>query len=376
MRTLFRSREPVRAETERPAGGSGFDWAVAALSGWFIGGMWLDAWAHHEVPTALETFFTPWHGFLYTGFLAAAAFLAVASIRNRTLGFPWRRALPEGYRLSLLGVLIFMAGGVGDAIWHLLFGIEVDLEALLSPTHLLLALGGALIASGPLRAAWRRQPSDAPAGLAASLPMLLSLTLTLSVLTFFTEYANPFNLPWPARQFDVSGSDVSDVSSVLGQAEGVSSDAPEMLGQMLGVISILLQTGLMMGAVLLAVRRWELPFGAITLVFTLDVALVVFPHGYYLFVPGAALAGLAADLLLRLTKPSTERLGTVRVFAFAVPAILYALYFLTLAVTGGISWSVHLWSGAIVLAGAVGVLLSYLVAPPTLPSEVQRATRR
>jgi hypothetical protein len=32
-------------------------------------------------------------------------------------------------------------------------------------------------------------------------------------------------------------------------------------------------------------------------------------------------------------------------------------------------WSVHLWTGAIVLAGLVGWLLSYLILPPQEPRE-------
>lgn len=359
MRTPLRHSESAGAGTTRPAGGAGFDWAVAAFSGLFVGGAWLDAWAHDNLPSALETFFTPWHGVLYTGFLAAAAFLTGTVFRNRRRGYPWQWALPDGYGLSLLGVLVFMAGGVGDMIWHLLFGIEVGIEALLSPTHLLLALGGVLIASGPLRAAWRR-PADEVRS--APLSALLSLAITLSMLMFFTAYANPFGIPWPDRQFDISEFDFSGVSSVLGS--GAVSTATEGLGRALGVTGILLQTGLLMGAVLLAMRRWSLPFGALTLIFTLDVAPAVLPHGYYLFIPVALLAGLAADALLRYLKPSAERPGALRVFALAVPAILYALYFLVLTLTGGVSWSVDLWAGAILLAGTVGLLLSYLQLPP------------
>jgi branched-subunit amino acid transport protein len=60
----------------------------------------------------------------------------------------------------------------------------------------------------------------------------------------------------------------------------------------------------------------------------------------------------------------------LRIFAFAVPAILYGLYFAGMIVNdGGIGWSVHLWAGSAVMAGLVGVLLSYLVVPPQLPSE-------
>ena len=49
-----------------------------------------------------------------------------------------------------------MLGGAGDIVWHTLFGIEAGIEALLSPTHLLLAFGGAVAVSGPLHAIWHR----------------------------------------------------------------------------------------------------------------------------------------------------------------------------------------------------------------------------
>jgi hypothetical protein len=53
----------------------------------------------------------------------------------------------------------------------------------------------------------------------------------------------------------------------------------------------------------------------------------------------------------------------VRIFAFLVPAILYGLYFAALALTGPIWWTVHMWAGAVVLAGLAGWLVSYLVVP-------------
>jgi hypothetical protein len=346
------------AGAARPVEEIGFDRLMAAASAWLVGGTWLDAWAHHNVPSTLETFFTPWHAVLYAGLLATLGVLATALVRNHMVGHPWRRALPRGYELSLVGGLVFAAGGLADMAWHLMFGIEVGLEALLSPSHLLLALGGVLIVSGPLRAAWPR-PISAAGGWGALLPGLLSLAFVLSLLTFFTEYANPFSTPWPAGRGAIAA-----IASPDGAPELSPTPATEMLGQVVGVASILLSAALLMGVVLLAVRRWALPFGALALLFTLNYGLSVAPHGQYRFIPVALLGGLVADLLLARLRPSAERRAALRVFAFAVPASLFGLYFLALALTGGIAWTVHLWAGAIALAGVVGLLLSYLVAPP------------
>src|SRR5215831_18761197 len=108
-----------------------------------------------------------------------------------TKGYDWRRALPAGYGLSFLGSLIFAAGGVGDILWHSLFGIERSIEALYSPTHLTLAVGSALIMSGPLRAAWRRPDGASSFTWRHQLPMLLSLTFMLSGFTFSAQVLHP-----------------------------------------------------------------------------------------------------------------------------------------------------------------------------------------
>lgn len=92
-------------KAERGTGAAGLDWEVAA-SALFVGGAWLDAWAHDDLPATLETFSTPWHAVLYAGLLAAATLFWTA-IRNRARGDAWRGALPDGYGLSAL------AGAVG-----------------------------------------------------------------------------------------------------------------------------------------------------------------------------------------------------------------------------------------------------------------------
>src|SRR5688572_21286684 len=185
-------------EGERPSEGLQYDWAVTALSAWLVGGLYLDVWAHNH-DAGVESFFTPWHAVFYSGFLAVAAYLLGTWVKNIGRGYSWKRAVPRGYTLSLLGVAIFAAGGLFDMLWHLAFGVEVSVEALLSPSHLLLALGIVLIVSGPFRAAWKRT-AGTPTGLVALLPMLLSITFVLSVFAGLTEYAHPFVDLWAAQR--------------------------------------------------------------------------------------------------------------------------------------------------------------------------------
>src|SRR5438128_1253234 len=109
-----------------------YDRVMVLLSAWLIGGLFVDGWAHVNL-ASLETFFTPWHGLFYSGFFAVFAGLGVGIGRGRAAGFSGRNAIPAGYELSLLGAAIFTLGGVLDMLWHIVFGIEVSVEALLSP---------------------------------------------------------------------------------------------------------------------------------------------------------------------------------------------------------------------------------------------------
>jgi hypothetical protein len=355
---------PTRNEKLQAVSSLRFDWIMVVVSVWWLGGLFIDGWAHSNIPQ-LETFFTPWHAVFYSGYLAVAFTLLVqillnlrqsalssggstpsliTLVRESLPGQRWRQAIPTGYELSVLGVVIFGVSGIGDLTWHLLLGIERSTEALLSPTHLGLALGIGLALSGPLRAAWHR--SEAKPSWRQLGPAIFSLTFTFSLLTFFTAYASPLITPWP----------IIDTSS-----------SPTR-----GITDILLITALSMSFVLLALRRWRLPFGTFTFMFGLNGALMVAfsPNSLLVSVPTALLGGLAADLVYRFLRPSVDQPASVRLFAFLVPTMFFILYFVDLAIVGpiifhgGILWSAPFWAGAPVIAGITGFLLSYVMLPP------------
>lgn len=365
----------VSAEEARTGTDLRFDWIMVVVSTWWLGGLFIDGWAHSNIPQ-LETFFTPWHALLYSGYLAVAVTLLTKSIQNlrqmsrradgrvaplftllreSLAGERWMQAIPSGYALSMLGIGVFLLSGLGDMTWHLLLGIERGTEALLSPTHLGLALGAGLALSGPLRAAWHRT-GDRPSWRLLG-PAICSLTFTYSLLTFLTVYASPLVTPWPLL---------------------ASGNSPAR-----GVTDILLQTGVMTGFVLLALRRWRLPPGTFTLLLAVNGLLMVAfaPRAALISIPTTLLAGLAVDLLYRWLQPSPKQPASVRLFVFLGPALFYLCYFADLALVGpvlfhsDITWTVPFWAGTPVIAGLAGFLLSYVMIPPVQPAEEREETR-
>ena len=331
-----------------------FDWVVAGLSAWLIGGAFVDGWAHThgKVDT---TFFTPWHAIFYTGFLAVAGALVGALVHQRVRRGTWQHALPPGYNLALLGAVIFGCGGVGDMLWHTFFGIEKDVEALFSPTHLMLGCGAWLMVGGPFHAAWQRLTPPKERW-HQHLPWLLSLTWMLSTGTFLTQIAHPVVYLWGG---------------------GTVPGTPSWMWQARGVVSMLWDTAFLMGFLLLTMRRWALPAGALTLVIGLNAVAMGFLHrGAYPFLPvvARAVAAVGAEVAYAWLHPSVQRPGAWRLFAAVVPVLLTTLHFGVLGVTVGVWWSVHLWAGTIVLTGLVGLLVSLLLVPPSWPGRSQDGT--
>lgn len=331
------------AGTRSLIGGISFDWMMIGVCTWLITGGYLDGWAHNHF--ALDSFFTPWHGVLYSGFLAVAVVMIGTVVLNHARGASWQKAIPAGYELSVLGVFGFAIGGVADMFWHILFGIEKNIDAQLSPSHLLLMVCWGFIAAGPFRSAWRRSDSTQQHWL-ARLALPVSLMLLLSVFSLIGQTANPLTFLAPAI--------VTKVQETQ---------------QSLAVVGIVFQTMILMMLLLLAIRRWRMPVGSFTFVLLLNAISLSFMHNTYIVIPISAVAGGIVDAAYYVLKPSVSRVDAFRLFAAVVPTIIFLVYFLTLWMTMGIVWSIHLSVGSIVVSGITGWLVSYILIPPKLPAD-------
>ena len=148
-------------DAARPRASYRTDLVTALLGVWLTVGLMVDAWAHNNL-RELETFFTPWHGLFYSGFVAIAAWICWQILQSLQAGRRGLAAVPVGYALGLLGLPLFAVAGVGDMIWHTTFGIETSLDILFSPTHLLLVTSMVLIITSPLRSAWSDPATSGP----------------------------------------------------------------------------------------------------------------------------------------------------------------------------------------------------------------------
>lgn len=308
------------------------DATVTGILLWTIGGVVLDVRSHVEgFNFAEEGFLTLEHAVFYAGYLALAGVVVAASYRCARDGEPLRTAVPDGYRLGVVGLVLFALGGPADAVWHATFGAEANVEALVSPTHLLLATGGFLFGTAPLRATLARGGERG----VRQLPALVSGFVGLTIVAVFSLYAQPaFFLP--------------------------GATAGESAGH--GVTSILWQSALVAGTVAYVTSRLRPVPGAFTLLVGGAGGVLAFIGGHPQFAVPYLVTGVAIDVAVGTGRATASRRRIVAL-ATGGPALLVAAYVVALFSTVGVAWTVHLWVGAIYLAGCVGALVGVLATP-------------
>lgn len=289
--------------------------AIAFFGTWMVTGLYLDGWSHiHHRP---ETFFTPWHGILYSGFgVAVAYFVARGAVLRKPV---------EIDRSVRIGFVLFACAAVGDLIWHTIFGIEVSLAALLSPTHLALMTGGLLMLSGPIRSARTRDT--------ASFSTTVCFTLIAAVLMFFLQYAQALTLVGLFGQRD----------------EGF---------QVLVVLAVLVTNAVLLGIAFYMRRNWRTPRGSFTFMFTAVAFAGAGLQGFVArHVITALVGGITADYLAKKSD---------RAFGIGVPLVMWSTWVAVMAIFAEVTWNPNIWLGAIFLACLTGFGLSVLVREPVV----------
>lgn len=333
------------------------DLLTIVLGQWLMLGLAIDGWAHHNRPN-VESFFTPWHGVLYTGYGACAAWTLWLIWRARRAGLRGRAAIPRGYLPGVVGVIIFGLSGASDLLWHETIGIEQNRKASLSPSHLLLFLGIVLIVSSPFRAAWASDdPRDDTPPLRRFLPALLSLSGATAITGAMVIWL------WGL----VYLRDGAAANAAIDPAALAATDD-------LDLATVLITTAILLAPLLLTLLRWRPPFGTATLLLGIVAGILCAVSGFRQ-PAGVAVAvgvGLLADGYIRRYAPAPARPAAFRVLATLLPLALWAGHFSISLLGGGIGWPPEYWTGITLLAGLTGLGLSVAFLPPALPPHLAR----
>lgn len=299
---------------------------------------------HLQTPDDLQgDFLSSWHLVLYGGVTAVGVWLGVGALRHGTR-FLWSASW------TTAGFGLLAVGGVADAAWHAQFGTEANVEALVSPPHLMVFAGLGLLLTSPIVVLWRRPARRL--GFVASLVAMSSMVTFMLVTSLFTGFLSPLAAGMSLSQGYVEpmvGESMVDYDQVRGLGVAVWTSA--LLAAVL--ITILVRFRPMPGFTAVSVFLCGAPVVALT------DAQAVRP-----LVVGYAMAGLVAEgLLALLGRPTLGRHGAA-ITGGAMAATLWAATFALLSNDGRLLWSEAMWGGTVLLAGMVGAAVGALVALP------------
>ncbi|MEO9044929.1 MAG: hypothetical protein ABI352_07910 [Candidatus Dormibacter sp.] len=333
------------------------DTITLTLASWLVLGIFLDGWAHNT-GTLVESFFTPWHAALYSGFAASASWVGFSVWRRRVTGGSWREAVPPGYLPAAAGVVIFLVSGTGDVTWHLIFGIERSIGALLSPTHLGLFAGGLLIITAPLRAAWTDPDRTEAARFSDLLPAIGSATLA-GCLTIFIlqEYAQ---LRENAFVTVNTALGISFIRPITDFAFNLNVEA--------GIAAFMMDSFTLFVPMLLLARRFRVTAPMAATVMGVQIVLLQALQGFN--DPGLLALGLVGTAMVcvavAMIRPAPSRRAALLIFAGIAPPLFWGVFLLGVGLHDhGLGWKPELWGGGLAWSAlsVLGVAWALTAAP-------------
>jgi hypothetical protein len=288
-------------------------------------------------------FLSGWHLVLYGGVTTVALWLGVGALRHGP-AFVWTAGT------TTIGFLLLAFGGVFDSIWHAQFGTEANVEALVSPPHLVVFAGLAFLLTSPVVVLWGREARRL--GWVASVVALSSVVTTVLVVSLFTGFLSPLASGMELSagyQEPLVGESIIDYDQVRGLGIAVWTTAVLVAA----FTTILVRFRPMPGLVAISVFLCGAPALALT-----D------PQVIRPLVIGYALAGLVTEVLVALLgKPTLGRMAAA-VTGAAMGSMLWAATFALLEREQRLGWSTAMWSGTVVLTGLVGAVTASFVALP------------
>jgi hypothetical protein len=358
------------------------DRVTAILSTLTLFAVFYDGLIHNNTGK-LDTFFQPAHICMYTGLTLLGGWIGLVFLRHQPKGRLElsMKAVPHGYGLALIALPLAALGGPGDFAWHAAYGFENQVDAPFSPTHQMLFLSGALLGAIPLASMWARvgrKPS-----LRELWPGVLSMAAVVAMVNFTFMNLLPYfwaMVPTSAFQDDMlrfkdayaPGAGVVHSEGLAKAAAHYGDDAfPYYLFANMQIIGgIMLFSAVLVGAVLFLRRRWELPFGSITLM--CGLLSVLFPfftefRNLHL-IPALIGTGLLIDLLVRwLTGGVPATPVRARILGALIPLATWIPYELSIALADGLGWEPTVYLGMLSTTAGVGFGVALLMFPPSVP---------
>ncbi|WP_284754898.1 hypothetical protein [Arthrobacter sp. efr-133-R2A-120] len=313
---------------------------------WLLTGTYVDGWAHNNLRD-LETFLTPWHAILYSGFAACAVWIAALTWRRHAPGTRWTEAIPAGYGAAAAGVALFLISGAADFAWHSVFGIEQGIKALFSPSHLGLATGGFLILGAPFSAAWHSPERSWPRLAPAVVSAMLSGMVAAFILQEFAIFAR-HGL-------------IQTYSSAAGAQPAVTN--PTSSSIIVSLASFFVSTAVLFLPVLLLSLRWRLHpavSAAMALLPSIALQIMVALRDAWL-VPAALVGAVLVGVLWAVARPEPDRHARLMTAMGLSPVVFWAPYFAGVALhDGALSFSPEIWGGTLAWSGLEMLALAVL----------------